>query len=440
MPEKRRASAARIDGLTLLLLGSALFLFSGMVWAAIAPRALMDFRPGYFAARCLLEHRDPYNPAEMQRTYQEAGQWRPHETASDRLLETRNEYLPSELPFTLALALLSFAAAERLWVALIGAAFTLAAVLVWQESDTAPRLAGALLCLLLVSSASLMAFGNPSALAVSLAVIAAWCFVRDRWAVAGVLCLAAALCIKPHTVGFVWLYFLLAGGQFRKRALQTLGLTAVFGLAGLLCVGAVAPHWITELRTNLAAFTGRGAMNDPGPATGGGRGVQMVIDLQSVFSFFWDNPRFYNLASYAVCAPLYALWAWAALHARNAPRNAWLGLAAVSALTMLPLYHRQYDAKLILLVIPACALLAAERGRTGRWAVGLTTVAFILNGDWTWAALDKLLPLYHLDSIGPHINLLAFPVPLSLLALGGFYLAVFVRSVRQPEPAAARVR
>jgi hypothetical protein len=439
MPEPARKSPALIDGLTLLLLGSALFLLGGIVWAAIAPRALMDFRPAYFTARCLLEHRDPYNPAEMQRTYAEAGQLRPNEPASDRLLETRNEYLPSEVPFTLPLALLPFAAAEWIWVALIGASFILAAFLVWQESAPAPRLAGALLCLLLASSASLMAFGNPSALAVSLCVIAAGCFVGDRWAVAGVLCLAAALCIKPHTVGFVWLYFLLAGGPFRKRALQTLGLTAVFGLAGLLCVGAVAPHWITELRTNLAAFTGRGSMNDPGPATGGGRGIHMITDLQSVFSFFWDNPRFYNLASYAVCAPLFALWAWAALHARTARRNAWLGLAAISALTMLPLYHRQYDAKLILLTVPACALLAAERGRTGRWAAGLTTLAFVLNGDWTWAALDKLLPLYHLDSIGPHINLIAFPVPLSLLALGGFYLAVFVRSVRHPEPAAARV-
>ncbi len=439
MPEKTRTSAARNDGLTLLLLGSALFLLCGVVWAAIAPRALMDFRPAYFTARCLLEHRDPYNPVELQRTYAEAGQARPQESAGDRMLETRNEYLPSELPITLPIALLPFAAARALWVGLIGAAFTLAAFLIWQESAPAPRLAGGLLCLLLAGSPSLMAFGNPSALAVSLCVIAAWCFVRDRWAVAGVLCLAAALCIKPHTAGFVWLYFLLAGGPFRRRALQTLGVTAAIGLAGFLCVRAVAPHWIAELRANLAAFTGHGAMNDPGPATGGGRGIHMITDLQVVFSFLWDDPRFYNPASYAVCAPLFAVWAWAALRARASRRNAWLGLAAVSALTMLPLYHRQYDARLILLAVPACALLAAERGRIGRWAVGLTAMAFVLDGDWTWAALDKLLPRYHLDSLGPRINLIAFPVPLSLLALGCFYLAVFAKSVRPTKPVAASV-
>lgn len=439
MPEPMPKNTAFQDGLTLLLLGSALFLGAGTISVLIAPRALMDFRPAYFAARCLLERRDPYNPAQMRRAYDEANHALPHESAGDRLLETRNEYLPSELPFTAPFALLPFAAARLLWAGLIGAAFTLAAFLIWREAAPAPRLAGALLCLMLAGSPMLISVGNPSALAVSLCVVAACSILRERRATAGVLCLAAALCIKPHTVGFVWLYFLLAGGSFRRRALQTLALTCGIALASLLWVHAVAPHWIAELRSNLAAFTGRGAMNDPGPATGGGRGVQMVVDLQSVFSFLWDNPLFYNLASYAVCVPLFTIWAWAALHVRASRRLAWLGLAAISALTMLPLYHRQYDAKLILLTIPACAMLAAEGRSAGRWAVALTAVAFLLNGDWTWNVLDTLLLRHHLDSIGPHISLLAFPVPLSLLALGGFYLAVFVGSVRRPEPREAQV-
>lgn len=439
MPETTRTSSARNDGRTLLLLGAAVFLLSGIVWAAIAPRALIDFRPTYFAARCLLEHRDPYTPAQMQRTYAEAGQARPHESAGDRMLETRNEYLPSELPLTAPLGLLPFSAAQALWVALIAAGFTLAAFLIWQQAASAPRLAGALLCVLLVSSPSLMAFGNPSALAVSLCVIAACCFVQERWAVAGILCLAAALSIKPHTVGFVWLYFLLAGGRFRRRALQTLAVTIAIGLAGLLWVHAVAPHWLSELRTNLAAFTGRGAMNDPGPATSGGRGIHMIVDLQAVFSFLWDSPRFYNLATWLVCVPLFAVWIWAALRSRGSRRCIWLALAAVAPLTMLPLYHRQYDAKLILLTVPACALLAAEGDRIGRWAVALTALAFVLNGDWTWVALDAVLPRYHASQIGAHLSLLAFPVPLSLLALGCFYLVVLVRRVSEERLAPATV-
>lgn len=422
---------ARKDGRTLLLAGCAVFLLTGIVWARLSARSLSDFRPAYFSARCLLSGGDPYNQAAMQRAYARAGQARPAESASDRMLETRNEYLPSDLPFLAPFALLPFAAARALWVALIGAAFALAAVLMWRSAAPAPLAAGALLCFALVNSASLMAFGNPSAIAVSLCIIAAWCFVEQCAAAAGVLCMAAALCIKPHTAGFVWLFFLLAGGVYRKRALQTLAVAAVAGIAGAIWVSAIAPHWIAELDANLLAFIGRGAMNDPGPATSGGRGIHMIVDLQAVFSFFRDDPRFYNLASYGVCAPLLLVWGWGATHVRASRASAWLGLAAIAALTLLPVYHRQYDAKLILLALPACALLAAERGRVGRWAVGLTTVAFILNGDWTWVALDALLLRYHLAGIGPHVNLLAFPVPLSLLALACFYLWAFVRRVRQ---------
>ncbi len=428
---------AQRDGLTLLLLGCAVFLLTGLVWARLSARSLMDFRPAYFSARCLLSGHDPYNPADMQRAYAAAGQEHPGESASDQLLETRNEYLPSELPFTVPFALLPFSVAQMLWVALIGAAFTLAAILMWRAAEPAPLLAGVLLAFLLVNSASLMAFGNPSAIAVSLCVIAAWCFLEDRFAAAGVLCLSAALCIKPHTAGFVWLYFLFAGGKHRKRALQTLALTVAVGVLGIAWVSSIAPHWISELHANLLAFIGRGAMNDPGPATSGGRGIHMITDLQAIFSFFRDDPRFYNLASYAICAPLFVCWAFAAAHAGGSRRNAWLGLAAVSALTMLPLYHRQYDAKLILLAIPACAVLAAEGGRIARWAITITTIAFILNGDWTWAVLNSLLPRYHLSSIGPHISLLAFPVPLSLLALACFYLWQFAESAYPSKSASS---
>lgn len=425
----------RYDGLMLLILGCTFFVVIGMAWARVGPRGLMDYRPAYFAARCLLEHRDPYNPAEMLRTYQEAGQARPNESASDRMEETLNEYLPSELPFTAPFGFLPFKTAEALWVALIGVAFALGAILVWRAASPAPLLAGALLCLLLVSSASVMAFGNPSAIAVSLCVIAAWCFAEDRFAVPGVLCMAAALCIKPHTVGFVWLYFALAGGTYRKRALQTLAVTVTVGLVSVAWVSAIAPHWVAELHANLLAFTVHGATNDPGPA-GGGRGIHMITDLQAVFSFFRDDPRFYNLASWVVCAPLFAVWAVAVVRSTVSRRSVWLGLAAIAPLTMLPLYHRQYDAKLILLCLPACAMLAAEGGRVARWAVGITTVAFVLNGDWTWAVLNFVLPRYHLADIAPHINLMAFPVPLSLLVLACFYLWAFVTSV-SPRAAVA---
>jgi len=89
-------------------------------------------------------------------------------------------------------------------------------------------------------------------------------FYAERFALVGVLCLAASLAIKPHDVGLVWLYFLLAGGVYRKRALQSLLITAVLGLSAFLWVSHVAPHWIGDWNSNLIATSSYGGINGPG--------------------------------------------------------------------------------------------------------------------------------------------------------------------------------
>ncbi len=132
----------------------------------------------------------------------------------------------------------------------------------------------------------------------------------------------------------------------------------------------------------------------------------MITDLQTVFSFYWDNALFYNLASFAVCAPLLVLWAIRAVQARATREAHWLGMAAIAALSMLPLYHRLYDAKLILLTIPACALLMAKGGRTRRWALFVTTAAFVLNGEFVWIAMIAFLTTHSTVAFVPSFVLL----------------------------------
>jgi hypothetical protein len=88
---------------------------------------------------------------------------------------------------------------------------------------------------------------------VSLSAVAVWCFLRERFVLAGILCLAVALAVKPQDSGLVWLYFLRAGGVYRKRALQTLLATAVLSLPGVLWVWHASPHWFAEWQSNVAA-------------------------------------------------------------------------------------------------------------------------------------------------------------------------------------------
>jgi hypothetical protein len=100
-------------------------------------------------------------------------------------------------------------------------------------------------------------------------------------------------------------------------------------------------------------------------------------------------------------------------------------------LTLLVTYHRPYDAKLLLLTVPACALLWAE-GRPIRWmALGVSAAAIVSTADIPLAILLLLTRNLHISTVGLSGEMLAVvlkrPTPLILLAMGIFYLWVYVR-------------
>jgi hypothetical protein len=188
-------------------------------------------------------------------------------------------------------------------------------------------------------------------------------------------------------------------------------------------------------------LSAHGAMSDPGPASTGAHGVGMMLGLQTVISLFWDNPRIYNLASNLLCALLLFLWVFVTLRSKPSPRRAWLALAAIAPLSMLILYHRQIDAMLLLLTVPACAMLWAEGRLTGKLALLATSAGFIVTGYLPWAILLKLMSNLHLPATGLsgqiQLAVEALPAPLTLLTLSVFYLWVYLqRCLAHQEPQA----
>jgi hypothetical protein len=423
---------ARRDGLYLLLLGSAIFVALGAALERGSPFAAMDFKVVYASARCVLEHCDPYNASDLGRVFKEEGGSRAAD--SPKVLSTVSVYVypPNAFAITAPFAVLPFGAAHAVWMLLTIGSLIFASYLMWNlGADYAPIVSGGLVFLLLANSELLAIVGNAAGIVVSLCVVAVWCFLRNRHAGAGVFCLAVSLVLKPQDAGFVWLFFLFAGGVYRKRAWQTLAVAAALSLPAVLWVWHVAPHWAEELRANLAAVSARGGNNDPGPSSSGAHGLGMVTDLQAVFSVFRDDPRIYNPLSYLVCAALLFPWLARTVRSRLSPANAWFALAVIAPLTMLPVYHRQYDAKLLLLAIPACAMLWAEGGSAGKWALALTSAGILLNGDILWAVLIGVINSLHLPANGLSAQLLTaiqvFPSPLILLAMSIFYLWIYLR-------------
>ncbi len=316
---------ARLDGLWLLLLGCAIFVFIGILLERVpsSPASMIDFKAVYYGARCLIEHRDPYQESELLRVYQSAGgEGSATSTDSHRIVDLCINF-PTCLAFVIPLAMLPWGLAHVLWMILIAASLILAAFLMWNiAADYSPGVCGLLLCLFLAGSELLLEVGNSAGIAVSFCVVAVWCFLRGRFASVGVLALAVSLAIKPHDAGLVWLYFLFAGGLYRKRAVQTLVVTVILCLPAILFVSHIAPHWLQEMNSNLALTSMLGGGNNPGPnvANFSSHGAYL-ISLQTVFSVFWDNPLFYNPASYLIGGALLLVWLLAVLRSRPSPAS-----------------------------------------------------------------------------------------------------------------------
>jgi hypothetical protein len=426
---------ARRDGLYLVLLGCAIFVLIGSALENAVPVPAADFRVVYYSARCLLEHRDPYNENDMKSTYRVDGGETANDTPTIRRTETQYIYFPSAFPFTIPFALFSFGPAHILWLAVTAGSLILGAILMWDVGATyAPVMTGALICLLLANCELFLAVGNPGGIAIGLCVIGAWCFIRERWILAGILCMSLSLMLKPHDSGLIWVYFLLVGGNNRKRALQTLAVVVGLTLPAALWLSHTAPSWLHELKTNLFANSARGDLSDPGPTSSAGHGIGMMINLQTVISVFRDDPRFYNPVAYVLVGILILIWIIRTVKVPFTPRTAWFALAPIAALSMLPVYHRLYDAKIMLLAIPACAMLWVRGGAIAWISFLLNGAAILLTGGFPWAIFFRLIKQLHLPATPNTTTFLivmqVFPVPLTLLAFGVFFLYIYLRKDR----------
>ena len=425
----------RLDGLYLLLVGAAACILLGGVLASIAPAKMSDFNAIFYGARCIIHHADPYQSSEVLREFQVDGAQFPSDPAISRpyqraILTSIN--LPTSFLLIAPLACLPSSVAHVVWLIIMLGSLLLAAYCMWDLGAAySPVLAGALAGCVLANCEVLLINGNAAGVAIGLGLVALWSFIKRRVALAGAFCLAVGLVLKPHDVGFLWLYLLLAGGILRRRALQSLAIAAAIGIPAFLWIWHVAPHWAQELQFNLSQTSARGDLNDPGPSSTGAHTLGMMINLQTVVSIFRDDPSFYDSATYLIIGSPIAVWAAVTLRSRFTAGRMWLALASISALSLLLVYHRSYDAKLLLLTIPACALLW-RRGGMIRWlALTLNTFALVFTSDLAWIffafLMSRLRPAAPWIT-DPAINaVIAFPAPAALLAISIMYLWFYIR-------------
>ena len=413
-------SKARLDGKFFFAMGAVFFLLLGFLWNTKPYLRMGDFKALYYASQALVHHQDPYSEADLQRFYMSAPENRGLSRTAHAVTMCVN--LPTTVVLLTPIALLPWGVAHWLWAYLIAGSVIFAAYLMWEVSSSwSPRTSGALLFLLLSGSQALLEIGNAAAIVISLCVIGAWCLIRERYTRAGIVCLAFALVLKPQDAGFVWLYFLLAGGSHRRRALQTLAVVVALVLPSLVWIHQVSPHWPEELHANLVFTSAPGQVNNPTPTVvePGIHGA-MIVSLQTVTSVVVAEPGLYNLLAYLVCVPLILSWGISLIGSRPSLERDWLALAAIAPLSMLVCYHRQHDTRILLLTVPICAMLWAERSRAAKIALTVTAIAAMLTSNLILEFFGAIT--YHLRASatgfsGKLLNAsLGRPVPIVLLA------------------------
>ncbi len=404
--------------------------------------AWLDFRAVYAGTRCLIHGHNPYKVDDLAQEYLSEDGQRPTTPPTAFRSITLYVNVPATFVFVAPFAALPWAPACALWMLLTGSALIVALLLMWDVgARSAVHVSTALACILAVNCESVFAGGNTAGIVVGLCGIAVWCFLEDRFVQIGVVCLALSLVIKPHDAGLVWLYFILVGGLGRKRAIASAMIAAAIVLASVVWIWHVAPTWMADWKTNLAAISADGGINEPGPSARNDT-IFSIVDLQAAISIFRDEPDFYNVASYAICGGLTILWAFYTLRRKFTVRGAWIALACATAFTLLITYHRVWDAKLVMIAIPACCILWAEGGAIGRAAVLMTSIAAVWTGDLSLTAYYVIFGSITVHSpwiLARAITVvLTRPASVALLAMGLFYLWAYLRRITPRSDSSAR--
>jgi len=383
-----------------------------------------DFKQPYASARCQLFGCDPYSETETASQFASAGgnlQQDPRVFAPYSAL-----YPPSSLALLAPIAVLAYPVAHLLWLILCGVSFSLAALLVTdlcRPYQSHPVIL--LLAVFVASSTILIMLGQVSGIAISLAIIGFWCFLRERYVWAGIFCLALSLTLKPHVAGLLVCYLLIAGRQHRTRFWRVVLVTALLSSIGVIWATTqpALHNWLPELRANLAGNTSSGNVGDPTPAN---PEAFNIASLQTVTGEFLSH-RNAVLAAYAIAAILLAGWLYASWKIPPSESKHLLALAGLAAITLLPIYHRQYDTRLLLLAFPAVALLCRRRVVWGVVGFVLLTLATVMTSHVYLHVMETHAVRLAANKGALMTIALMRPLPVITLAVAVFFVAAMVR-------------
>jgi hypothetical protein len=215
---------------------------------------------------------------------------------------------------------------------------------------------------------------NPGVFSVTLAGLAVWASLRQRPRLAGLL-LAISVCLKPPLGCALLLYYLLVRRDKRLGA-YCLGATAFVSLVAVGWLGVHGNHWWTDLSANLRWLDVSGTSGD---FTSANPIRFTMINLQVLLFAIFPSARAANVTAYALSGVLAAAFLFLTRN-RYATREL-LEASTVAVLSLLPIYHRSYEAAVLVLPLAwAIAQLHSEFAPSARISLALMAVFLVPGG------------------------------------------------------------
>ena len=355
-----------------------------------------DFLSPYIQSRAWMRGLDPYSAANFVRLWP-AGKpmftFVARNAADGTLVAKRG--VPSPYPITTfvllaPLGLLSWKVAEVVWIALnllaVGGlicgtiAFTGTG---WRDPKT---WAFAAFALALAPIHSGLATENPAILVIGLCAAAIWAARYSQDILAGLL-LALASCLKPQ-LGLCFILFFVVQKKWRIvwTACTVAVLIALIAASRMQVTGA--PWLASYLQASREVFA-PGAINDFTPAN---PVWFQLVNSQAVLYPLFRTALAANAAALTIGVALLGIWLWiASTSARCAPQ---LLLSSLLVISLVPFYHRSYDAAL--LVFPLAWVLRHTHQRPPWARAGLLIMTlFLIPGG---AFVNQIAERVHLPA------------------------------------------
>jgi Glycosyltransferase family 87 len=371
----------------LVLLAGAEFLWRGPL-RLIEHGDFNDFTAPYVQSLAWVRGMDPYSPANLVQLWpSDAGQFYfvTKDLADGSLVYKRGiptAYPPSCLLLLAPLTILPWKIALHVWLAmsLLTYAMTLVALLSlmdFRESPLAYWFITFALALAPVHTG--LALGSIVIVAVGLAALAVWAARHDHSVSAGVL-LALAIALKPQ-ISLPFLVYYVVRRRWRLSVISIAVLFLVLAAAAIH-LQASGTTWVHSYLLDNKILFAAGSLGDfteLDPLRFG------LVNLQIPMYAIFENRLTANVVSVAIAVTLGCLWLF--FVSRSSGKDEPLELSAIALISLLPVYHRFYDASL--LIFPLAWSSAALYGQAKLFAKGvlLLLIPFLVPGG---SALEQL--------------------------------------------------